>query len=91
MHEDILDDTQFNSKAPKFKSWFLLLVLHFVLFGAGLFYADNSRKRYWIYILCAVYAWAAFANVFIKLIPDFEPSIYDLWVHGSPNLCTCQH
>lgn len=72
MHEDILDDNQFNSKSKsqKSKSWFLLLVIHFVLFGAGLFYADNSRKRYWIYILCAVYAWAAFANVFVRLIPD---------------------
>ncbi|MES2555035.1 MAG: hypothetical protein V4604_02740 [Bacteroidota bacterium] len=70
MREDILDDNQFNKESPKKKSWFKLLVIHFLLFGAGLFYADRSRIRYWIYILCAVYAWASFLNVFAKIIPD---------------------
>lgn len=69
---DILDDIQLDSDHYKSKSWLLLLLIHFVLFGAGLLYADKTLKRSWIYVFCALYAWACFANIFVVVSEDLR-------------------
>ncbi|HLP54334.1 MAG TPA: hypothetical protein VK151_04860 [Fluviicola sp.] len=76
MSNELIDDYQFESTQPErisfSKSWLILLLVHFTLFGAGLWYADKSCRRYWLYIFCALYAWASFANVFIEVSKSLE-------------------
>ena len=69
---DILDDVQLDSYHNNSKSWLLLLLIHFMLFGAGLLYADKTLKRSWIYVFCALYAWASFANIFVAVNKDIR-------------------
>jgi hypothetical protein len=69
---DILDDVQLDSYHNNSKSWLLLLLIHFVLFGAGLLYADKRLNRSWIYVFSALYAWASFANIFLKVNNDMR-------------------
>jgi hypothetical protein len=72
MPEELLDDYSFNNNLPNSKSWLLLLLIHFVLFGAGLLYVDKRLNRSWIYVFSALYAWASFANIFLKVSEDLR-------------------
>lgn len=69
---ELLDD--FIEIAPKWrrKRWSRLLLIHFFMMGAGLFYVDNQLKRRWIYVVIASYAWLSFFNVYLRFIPELE-------------------
>lgn len=64
--DDLRDHNQFNDSPHESKTWLILLLIHFVLFAAGLLYADKSLKRAWLYVFCALYAWVSFANIFLE-------------------------
>jgi hypothetical protein len=66
MSDDILDEQLFGPNAYTAKKWWVLLVVHFTLFGTGLLYTDKTLKRSLIYLFCAAYAWGSYVNVFVK-------------------------
>jgi hypothetical protein len=69
---DILDDLPLDSLHRNSKSWLLLLLIHFTLFGAGLVYVDKTLKRSWFYVICALYAWVSFANIFLEFSTEIR-------------------
>ncbi|MDH4472299.1 MAG: hypothetical protein QE487_06805 [Fluviicola sp.] len=70
--DDILDNNQLKNYPRNSKSWLLLLLIHFTLFGAGLVYVDKNLKRSWFYVICALYAWVSFANIFVEFSTEIR-------------------
>lgn len=76
-HNELLDDSLANdAKRAKLrakatgKNFIILFLIHFLLFGNGLFYVDKQLKRCWFYFATSFYAWFSYINVFVKVIPE---------------------
>jgi len=69
-NEDQLIDSIWLKKAQEdFTKKGILLFFSHLFFGFGMFYINSKNERKYLYPILAMFAWASYVNVFVKVIP----------------------